>query len=1765
MAINRELLGAEVRVELNDRDATSGLRRLEADYRAAMARIDRMEAEATIDVDTRQFDAKMKKEEDRIKLLKAEKADLKIGANTKEIDRKILIVQRRIDRLKGEKAEIEIGTRGERETLATIETVRKAEAARAAAAERYANARTRMLADEVRAGEKRRQIARQSQLDEVKSERQVASLRREYARLDGELDKLTKKYVKSRSGLGGLSSDQKIRFSIDGKFLQTRMEEVKKQLEFLGGHPPVQLDVRFDDRTIRQRFAGLVKNLARRGDTRISLGPITTSVRTLIVAGTALSSVVTSLIGSATALAGVLGTGLAGAIASASGLISGLVLNLGGLATTLVPAIKNFKLATAATKAHDQAVAKYGADSKQAITAQRQLNSVVGQLDPNSRKALRSFNALRDSWQKLTGQTAQRNVGKVLQGGTAALTRLVPILARNTNEASNILTTALTRWEAAAGSRGGQSIFGSLGRSANKFLADALPGIDHLGAAFAHIAESAARLFAGPAGTGFAKWAADIDKATQPGKRLDDQMTRLRKHATDLLHFFSALGRLLVTVLNGGADAGDNLVQHMTRALDKWNQFLRTPRGQQGMAKFFSDSEKNTRALFNALTPLVALFVRFSQIFQPITTGALRVLDIIGSIAAAAGSLEPVRKSLEAIGGALAALLVYRKTTGLFKSIFGSASTAGIQAQMISGGKLAGEEIASAMVAAGRVVGGEVAAGEEAGGLGGAAGAGRGGLLSRLGGKAGALRLLGPVGVLAVGTIAAGKLIQSHHTTGTASAQNAAGADVQDQGRRGHDEAQAYQRAYDNYMRSHQGFTRGQGAAHYKEVVDGARKAGRDAAQQLSAGFDRQNLHQSLGTIRQSISALARSGAGDMHSLRLAFEHNAALIEGSLTTHTQAGKNAAARNIGAMITAIDQAMRRGRVSTDSGMSQIKKLMNRHTGAGASIVADNMEKIVRSIRSAMRRGDVAAETGNRLIHQAFTRAFEALGLSASDIKGLGPKTTPQDLLNRPALPNPSPGAGHNKAGGGFIGNRGERGRDTEVALLGRGEAVLNRHQQAPVDYALQSTYGMTLDDLFGQVTTPHYYAAGGRARGVSPAVARAGALISRKFGLSVTSTTGGQHAPGSYHYLGEAEDIAGPAGAMYRAAQWIKSSGMARSLAEGIHNPNLSIKNGRSVSPGFWGATTWANHINHIHIAIAGALGRLAGTSAQHINAPRVQGSGLLAGLVRGGLRQTTRAANARLRRAARSVGGGDSFDISPGRGKFGFGALERLWTRAGGSPAVQAIMAHIAQAESGGDPNAHNASGATGLWQILGALVPGNLYNPLVNARNAVAKLRTQGLGAWAASRPVWGKYLARGGRMRGYARGRRGGPSARITAKHAKSAPKGKHHTHKRIKPLKGFEKLTSQANYYVNERIPALEELYSNAERTFDLTPEEYIVTPAGGGASYIDWHAVGRRKEELSTLIRMKIQIRNATTHAVRLLNRILALRNERKRLKERLDQMQREYDKLQKEIHHLQRTRTGVHGKGSTGEHRRLSGEILDKTNRSSDLRKQIVGTKQQLADWDTTMDDAQSNLVSFEGVSGRGGALGDTKFDISSLRSQLAEIDPTALTTQLTEQNAGQGPTEDTQAELAQQTQNAANALVAQHVAEAALQVFTGSGDIGARATSAYQAALGHDFGGGRPAIGGPVLGGGVLARNAASGAILSGAAASSFVTGSGIGSSGGGIASRGDQPAGGTTVIQNINTLHPGDPATLRAIGDAASSGFSYQGFRSSSVTRLGY
>lgn len=108
--------------------------------------------------------------------------------------------------------------------------------------------------------------------------------------------------------------------------------------------------------------------------------------------------------------------------------------------------------------------------------------------------------------------------------------------------------------------------------------------------------------------------------------------------------------------------------------------------------------------------------------------------------------------------------------------------------------------------------------------------------------------------------------------------------------------------------------------------------------------------------------------------------------------------------------------------------------------------------------------------------------------------------------------------------------------------------------------------------------------------------------------------------------------------------------------------------------------------------------------------------------------QRAAAAAAAARAAAAAQAAPVSYQAPPA-GVYSFAAIEQLWVSAGGPAWAEWSAATIAECESGGNPRAYNPSGASGIWQILGQVADfgGSLFDPMVNAVNAVAKFNASG------------------------------------------------------------------------------------------------------------------------------------------------------------------------------------------------------------------------------------------------------------------------------------------------------------------------------------------------------------------------------------------------------------------------------------------------------
>jgi hypothetical protein len=250
------------------------------------------------------------------------------------------------------------------------------------------------------------------------------------------------------------------------------------------------------------------------------------------------------------------------------------------------------------------------------------------------------------------------------------------------------------------------------------------------------------------------------------------------------------------------------------------------------------------------------------------------------------------------------------------------------------------------------------------------------------------------------------------------------------------------------------------------------------------------------------------------------------------------------------------------------------------------------------------------------NQSTGRRIDVTGAGAAQL-GIDPRQFPTDAIGTATLLSGSSASGaaeklaletylgRSRTRAGLLSDALQQGIDAgKAGLTGEEIAAANRGRRGAVGSPLTAAIAEAVGAVTKTVTIasakakakgkktsaggPSHLALGGTEKGGTFAGVRVGVanmareVLKANPGLSVTSTTGGTHATNSLHYQGRAVDVAGSN--MNTAADWLKAN-YGRVLTEGIHNPNLSIKYGKEVAPSFWGSSTWAEHLNHIHMAL----------------------------------------------------------------------------------------------------------------------------------------------------------------------------------------------------------------------------------------------------------------------------------------------------------------------------------------------------------------------------------------------------------------------------------------------------------------------------------------------------------------------------------------------------------------------------------------------------
>jgi hypothetical protein len=376
----------------------------------------------------------------------------------------------------------------------------------------------------------------------------------------------------------------------------------------------------------------------------------------------------------------------------------------------------------------------------------------------------------------------------------------------------------------------------------------------------------------------------------------------------------------------------------------------------------------------------------------------------------------------------------------------------------------------------------------------------------------------------------------------------------------------------------------------------------------------------------------------------------------------------------------------------------------------------------------------------------------------------------------------------RAGGGWIGQAGERGKDTVRTVLGRGEAVLNWAHQKMVDPALRQVYGFGLDELFkrrrglhgGAPPWENGMARGGFAGGVDgsgkgflPLMRYLGNRFGSMYvmsGLRPGSTIAGSGRV-SNHAFGNAVDISvrGLEGATQATSPDSLNPAGAKRLDRvyAFARQRIQPQIGLDL---LWRTLTGGNHYNHVHMGVQGRYAHNVALMRKFLaTLPKGGGDFSLDGIkrIRSRARGTFGAISQRVLDIARSAANeilnsaADQSFMDGGSGDVGQreetphsgGVLSRsrvasIFQRAFAEalpyqgfsrvePGWLSNLMNLAMEESSWNPNAQNKTPAglaaglpQGILQVVGntfrAYAKPGMNNPFNPLHNAVASIRYQ-------------------------------------------------------------------------------------------------------------------------------------------------------------------------------------------------------------------------------------------------------------------------------------------------------------------------------------------------------------------------------------------------------------------------------------------------------
>lgn len=287
-----------------------------------------------------------------------------------------------------------------------------------------------------------------------------------------------------------------------------------------------------------------------------------------------------------------------------------------------------------------------------------------------------------------------------------------------------------------------------------------------------------------------------------------------------------------------------------------------------------------------------------------------------------------------------------------------------------------------------------------------------------------------------------------------------------------------------------------------------------------------------------------------------------------------------------------------RKTTSNATKQIENDAEDALGKIAKTSNRQLGKMVQAFTGSMRKAQGVVKEGFSYILDTTNKALDAFGVETLSVSLEDPKKGKAEERRHGGFVG-------GFAGGGFVGNRGERGGDKVPAWIGRGEAVLNYAHQRMVEPAMRKMYGMGLGGMFKSVGAAHGaareggYAEGGYPNGgfdvdgAKPGFVPFMNWLNKMFGPIYTMsglrpgsiTTSGNV---SNHSSGNAVDISTHQNGLNFAdgEASLNATGAAATRMDALHA--FMAKHVKLPGDFLWRTFTGGNHFNHIHRGITSA-------------------------------------------------------------------------------------------------------------------------------------------------------------------------------------------------------------------------------------------------------------------------------------------------------------------------------------------------------------------------------------------------------------------------------------------------------------------------------------------------------------------------------------------------------------------------------------------------